>query len=488
MAVGAGGATAKERWLATLLVAVLSALVLVPRLGSPSQPIWDEAYYLTSTQRYLERTAQFASHPPLGLMLIAAGALVVDDNQDLPVHRLAETKSVKGEDVPVGYSYWGVRAASVLFGVLGAALFFRLALVLTGGRLGAALAFANLYIFDNALAVQFRAGHLDAFQSAFLLGALLVLALAARRGRPRLVDALAFGGLIGLAAMVRLNALVLAPIGLLLPALALRGTRPWRTATVHAGALAVGGLAAIVATMVVHLAVAPLPPMRGEPAGARDAAFVSPTYRTFLEGQRSLSPAVVWAAGADYRRYIAGDFAGTPKVDPNGSSPLAWPVMGGAINYRWDSDGRTTSYLQLAGNPAGWTIGLLGVLGAAALLVLPGPRDEGAATRRRLMLALLAGWAIFMAAHLVLAQQRVLYLYHYFPGLLLSWALAVLAFEEACARWPVFARRRGLLLAGGAGAVLLGFLFYAPFTYHRPLTHAACASRTLLDPRVVDCR
>ncbi|MFT4253526.1 MAG: phospholipid carrier-dependent glycosyltransferase [Caulobacter sp.] len=456
--------------------------------GLPRPATWDEAYYLTSTQRYLERTAQFASHPPLGLMLIAAGALVVNDNQNLPVHRLAETKSVKGEEVPVGFSYWGLRSASALFGIVGAALFFRLALVLTGGRMGAALAFANLYIFDNALAVQFRAGHLDAFQSVFVLAALLVLAVAARRGRSKVGEALAFGALIGLAAMVRLNALVLAPIGLLLPVLALGGGRPLRAAVLRVAGLGIGGLAAVASTMIVHLAVAPLPPMRGEPAGVRDAAFVSPTYQAFLEGRRSLSPAVVWAASLDYRRYVAADFAGTPKADPNGSSPAVWPVMGGAINYRWDSDGRTTSYLQLAGNPAGWAIGVLGVLGAAALLFLPGPRDEAAAARRRLTATLLAGWVLFMAVHLLLARQRVLYLYHYFPGLLISWALATLAFEEACARWPVFARRRAVLLAGGTGAVLLGFLAYAPFTYHRPLTHAACAARTLLDPRVVDCR
>ncbi|MBI1682865.1 phospholipid carrier-dependent glycosyltransferase [Caulobacter hibisci] len=470
------------------MVAVLSALVLVPRLGQPAQPIWDEAYYLTSTQRYLERTAQFASHPPLGLMLIAAGALVVDGNRDLPTHRLAETKSVKGEDVSVGYSYWGLRAASVVFGILGAALFFRLALVLNGGRLGAAQAFANLYIFDNALAVQFRAGHLDAFQSVFLLAALLVLAVASRRVKPRIADALAFGVLIGLAAMVRLNAVVLAPIGLLLPILAWRGPKPWRAAGARVLALVGGGLAAVAVVMTIHVAVAPLPPMRGEPAGARDTAFVSPTYRDFLEGKRSLSPAVVWAAGSDYRRFIAADFAGTPKADPNGSSPLGWPLSVGAINYRWDSDGRTTRYLQLVGNPAGWAIGLLGMLLAAGLVCLRRGLDDDAVLRRRLMLTLLAGWTMFMTAHLLLAQQRVLYLYHYFPGLLISWALAILAFEEACARWPAVARRRMPLLAAATGAVLLGFLAYAPFTYHRPLTHAGCAVRTLLGPHVADCR
>jgi len=54
----------RRRALATLNFAV--------GLDQPAGAIWDESYYLTSVQRYRDHTAQFASHPPLGLMLITA--------------------------------------------------------------------------------------------------------------------------------------------------------------------------------------------------------------------------------------------------------------------------------------------------------------------------------------------------------------------------------------------------------------------------------
>ena len=60
-------------WYALGLVALIASVNFLVGLGEPRGAIWDESYYLTSTQRYLDGVAQFASHPPLGLMLIAAG-------------------------------------------------------------------------------------------------------------------------------------------------------------------------------------------------------------------------------------------------------------------------------------------------------------------------------------------------------------------------------------------------------------------------------
>jgi 4-amino-4-deoxy-L-arabinose transferase-like glycosyltransferase len=113
-------------------------------------------------------------------MLIAAGVALVGDNRGLAVHRLAQTKSVAGEDLPPGFSFVGVRLASALFGGLGAVLFFQLMLTLTGRPL-TALALSNLYLFENAFIVQFRAAQLDAFQTVFVLLALLIVARGVRR-------------------------------------------------------------------------------------------------------------------------------------------------------------------------------------------------------------------------------------------------------------------------------------------------------------------
>jgi hypothetical protein len=43
------------------------------------------------------------------------------------------------------------------------------------------------------------------------------------------------------------------------------------------------------------------------------------------------------------------------------------------------------------------------------------------------------------------------------------------------------------LLAGATVLLLASFLFYAPLTFHRPLTHAQCERRNLFQ-QVVECR
>jgi len=465
-------------------VAVVSSLTLFIGLGSPTQPIWDESYYLTSTQRYLEGASQFASHPPLGLMLIAAGAALSDDHRGVDAHRLAATKAIAGEDVPRDYSYLRIRLASATFGVIGAVLFFQLMLTLTGRTL-AALLLSNLYIFENAFIVQFRAGHLDAFQTVFVLLALLLFMRGAARARTS--EDFALGLACGLAAMVRLNGVFLIPLGVLLTAHRLwragADRAAWLGAARDGAVMALGFVLAATAVMTVHVAISRHPPDLATLAGQRDAGFVSPAYKAYLDGKRPLSPSVVLAAAADYRRYIAADFDGMARVDANGSSPITWPLHHGTISYRWDSDGVTTRYLQLAGNRVGWAVSLAGVIAAAILVFTRGWTNP---RRRDLAVMLLATYAGFMVLHIALGQHRVMYLYHYFPGLLLGFVLAALGFAEARARWPELSVWRG-----GLAAItvlhLACFAFEAPLTYHRPLSHAACEARNI-GQTIVACR
>lgn len=467
-------------------MAVVSSLTLFTGLGAPAQPIWDENYYLTSTQRYLEGTAQFASHPPLGLMLIAAGSALSDDHRGVDAHRLAATKAVAGEDVPRDYDYLRVRLTSATFGVIGAALFFQLMLSLTGRTL-AALLLSNLYIFENAFIVQFRAGHLDAFQTVFVLSALLLFTRGVARGRARAAEDFALGTACGLAAMVRLNGVFLIPLGVLLTAHRLwragGGRAAWVRAARDGAMMALSFLLAATAVMMVHVAVSRHPPDLATPAGQRDAGFVSPTYQAYLDGERRLSPAVVLTAANDYRRYIVADFDGMARADANGSSPIVWPLHHGTINYRWDSDGVTTRYLQLAGNRVGWAVSLAGLIAAAGLVFTGGWTDP---RRRDLAAMLLVTYAGFMVLHIALSQHRVMYLYHYFPGLMLGFVLAALSFTEARARWPELGVWRGGLTIVAA-LHLACFAFEAPLTYHRPMSNTACETRNI-GQTIVACR
>jgi dolichyl-phosphate-mannose-protein mannosyltransferase len=480
---------------AAALVAAVASVVFLAGLGKPSDPIWDESYYLTAVARYEAGIAQFASHPPLGIALIAAGDELLHPNRGIDTRHMGWDKKIAGNQIPRGYSFAGVRLAPGVFAVLGAVLFFVLMYVLCESVLGA-LALANLYVFENAFIVQFRAGQLDAFQITFTLAALVCFVMSMRRGaRSSTPLDIGFGLSYGLANMVKVNVAVLALLGPLL--LGRRIALGWHSG--HRGRVLLGAardtfvmlagcFVAVAGVFTLHFALNPLPPNTASPAGARDAAFITAPYAEYLHGERRLSPAVVWAAAADYTRFMVSDFDGVTRRDPNGSSPLEWPLGRRTINYRWDSDGAHTSYVQLLENPFSWMLGL-GALVAA--LALAGAwalhRRTDHADRRALILALLAQYLFFMAVHVYIGTLRVVYLYHYFIGLILTFCLVPLVAAEVADRWPALRARRTSLTWAMVVLLWAGFAFYAPLSLHWPLTHSQCEWRNLLG-HVVDCQ
>jgi len=54
--------------------------------------------------------------------------------------------------------------------------------------------------------------------------------------------------------------------------------------------IASGCLLVIVVVWTIHVAATPHLPPPGSPAGAKDEAFMSHTYRAYLEGARGISP------------------------------------------------------------------------------------------------------------------------------------------------------------------------------------------------------
>lgn len=493
-------ATLLPRWLGIVaaagLVATLASMNFLAGISQPAHPIWDERFYLTTVQRYEEGTAQFASHPPLGLMLIAAGDVVLHPNRDVDTRAIGWDKQINEDHLPAHYSFTGVRLMSGVFAVVGAVVFFTLMLALTRSVPIAAL-LSNLYVFENAFIAHFRAAHLDAFQLTFALAALLCVVASARRG-PRsspLLD-FAFGAACGLAIMVKLNAVLWLLPGFML--LARRIAMDWhgapRSRLLLVGLrdsmlILAGCLLPIIAVWTVHVAITPQLPVSGSPAGLKDKAFMSQTYEAYLEKERGLSPAVVAAAARDYTRFMLADLKGIPKTDPNGSRPIEWPLHMNTINYRWDSDGVRTSYVQLAGNLCGWLVGGVALIAAFAMLMVQRWRPSPASDpdRRALLTIFLLQYLVFMTVHALLGTMRVMYLYHYFLALVLTFCLIPLVVAEAAARWPAVRawQERGLAIV--AALLLVSFVFYAPLTFHRPLTHAQCEWRNVLQ-HVVDCR
>lgn len=477
------------------LVAALAALNFLARPNAPTGLVWDEGYYVTSTQRYQDGRAQFGTHPPLGLMLLAAGDAWLQPNAALDTSALGNTKHVTGEALPPGYSLIGMRIASGVAATLSALVLFALVLTVTGSP-PAALVAANLFVFDTALVTHLRPAHLDAFQLLFTLLALWAFVGAALRGRRNGWHEIGLGAAGALAMLVKLNAawlLVLAAAWLL--QLTTRHWRQGRNVALRQAGLAAlrmlgAGLLVTLLVLTAHVAIGHRLPNPATIAGRQDAAFIRGEYRRYLQGERTLGLPVLGDAARDYVRFMRVEVRGVGLHDANGSTPWQWMLGQSTINYRWDSDGTRTSYVQLLPNPAGWMLAALAPLAMCLLLglawVKPLPPDSGTLSAW-IPAALLTAWLACFALHLWIASQRVMYLYHAFSGLLLGFVLAVLAWRMAVERWPSLRRGQTGVVAAFVALHLTAFLWLSPLALHRPLDHAACERRNLMQ-HIVACR
>jgi dolichyl-phosphate-mannose--protein O-mannosyl transferase len=287
---------------AAIVVLVLALMNFLVDVGEPHHPIWDESYYLTAIARYEHGTTQFASHPPLALMLHAGGDLLLHPNRALDTSRVGWDKQIPDEKLPPHYSFRGIRFMSGVFAALGGLLFFALMRALTGSPVRALL-FSCLYLFENAFIAHFRAAQLDAFQVCFEIAAVLCFVLGAQRSSAaqgargtRWLD-FGFGAAVGLAAMVKLNAIVLAPLGgmLVLWRIGVAWNQVPRGRLLLAGlrdslVMAAGCFIMVSAVFTAHVVAGKHPPVVTSPAGEKDAGFITAPYWAYLRGDRPLSP------------------------------------------------------------------------------------------------------------------------------------------------------------------------------------------------------
>ncbi|MCY1647477.1 phospholipid carrier-dependent glycosyltransferase [Caulobacter sp. SL161] len=477
-----------------LLLTLIGSANYLLHLDEPCGPYWDENYYLTSVARYAEGRPQFASHPPLGLMLLALGDQLTGANKAVELDDLARFKTVGETQLPDRYQIWSVRLASALFGV---AIVLTVYAILLAAAFppGAAAAVAALVAFETAFIVQFRAAQLDAFQVEFALIAVGFMIAAARRG-PNDRRVLLFAGAgaaTGAAMMVKLDGALLAagPATLLLISLVSRWrrARAWATATLEASAFALALLAIIASVYSVQTFWSRKPLDFGTPAAAIDARFMSTTYQHYVDGRAPWSPSVVAAAMRDSFSFMLNDQAGIGLLDPNGSSPWLQPLGVKPINYRWDSRDGMTRYVQLVANPVNWTLSAVSLLICLVLVAaggLAGTFKLRGATARQLA-PIIATAMVFYVCHGLLAQHRVMYLYHHFVPLLLGVLCLPFLIRDLALRRPRWRSRLELTSWGVVIASSAAFLWFAPLVYHRPLSHQACEMRNIPAP-VVGCR
>lgn len=482
------------------VVLLLSFFTYYRHYDEPNYVFWDENYHITAAERYLENIAQFEGHPPLGKLLIAAGEYIAGTNAQVDKQILTHFKYIGGDLLPKRFSFAGMRLMPSLFGMLTAVLVYGFFLSLTGYKPVMSLLFSGLYLFENVYIVHFRAVHLDSFQMFFTVATLwLFVELWKRPVQLHWKHYAAMGMLSAMAMMVKINAVLLLA---LLPVLYLKEARFVQRGLRESLADFIGKMAATlfgiviicVAVFSIHLLAGRNLPDIKTPAGSEDIAHMSPAYRHFLEFHENITPALFVMAAQDYYTFMRKSHLGVPKLDvckvgENGSSPIRWTIMDKTINYRWDSKNGKTRYIQLAGNPLSWYLGLMALMMSFGLII--GHRIFAAPVYSFAIyqqIEVFTGlYIIYMGLHLYLASLRVMYLYHYFFGLFISYILVVLVWQYLEEVHDILRRRRYFILGGLMLAVFASYLFISPLTYHQPLTKQECEQRNLFK-QVVDCR
>jgi dolichyl-phosphate-mannose-protein mannosyltransferase len=491
-------------WLRTaicvLLVMIAASCAYVVGKGQPPFPFWDENYHMTSAQRYIEGIGHFEPHPPLALLIIAAGEKLSGVNAHINKHVLVLDKYIDGNKVPPNFSFDGMRLMPSLFAAFGALLFFGLLYTLTGNRM-LALLFSTLYIFENAYVVHFRAVQLDAIQMFFSLATIWQFARLWKRPDTLSWRAYAWlGVLAGLAFMAKINAGMLL---ILFPVLYFKDVGTQKTLDLgklgadfitKAGVSIVALLVVVFTIFTIHGAIGRQLPEPESSAGKQDIENMSPTYKQYLVEHGSLTPSVVMAITSDYFKFMDKDHLGVPKLDvckpgENGSHPLHWLVMDKTINYRWDSADGKTSYVQLVGNQISWYLGLAALFLSIVLIINHRFFKSAIGNRQTYhLIEVFTGlYATFIILHLYLGTQRVMYLYHYFLGLLITYVLVVLQYQYLTDLHALRARTRMLIAGGMAVAICVSFAFFAPLSNHNPLSKNQCEARNIFS-HIVDCQ
>lgn len=503
----------RSTWLALLLVTIAAYLIYVWGFDYPAVPFWDERYYIVDAQKYLHGVYFIDLHPPLGKLLVTLGEKLFGRNaatdQFLGVTYYAET-------IPPGFSFVGFRFFPVLLAWLTAPLLFLLFLTLVRDRVLAML-LCGLYLFDNALVVHLRGALLEGpllFFTVSLLLAFVWLIGSAEAASPatdpppdghaaRAVGKRSspstrrYAVAVGLALGCVLTTKSIGAVFAALPLIAIWRLRSDRRRAIES-ALIMGAaaLAVVVTVWEVHFMLA----RRVNPVLLENGYYVNPSNgaRAFLASDRRLPLTELPALIRDALRYARWYDSARPPIDfckpDEKASPFwMWPIGARAVAYWWDTadNGRSFRYLYLQVNPVVWWTALGGVVIAVSLLIASAVAAARPLKNRFLLTVVTALYLGYFAPFPWI--HGVMFLYHYFIPLILSFVLVALVDDEVMqlGRWPItIAQKRAVVAVWLVGAIAV-FWVYKPLTYYeRPLTPADLQRRAILplwDLRCVAC-
>jgi dolichyl-phosphate-mannose--protein O-mannosyl transferase len=459
---------------------------------NPQASFWDEPYHIAAAQKYLNGVFFMEQHPPLGKLFIALGEKITHSNAKTDM--FITTDFAQGFEKYPGFSFTGFRLFPSLLGWLTAPVLFLIFLFITKSHpLSALLSF--LYIFDNAQIVHSRGAMVDSPLTFF--GMLMILLFLHTQDQSKSKNDyskfVVLSALFGISFALTLTTKVVGLIFILLvPATLYRLFPDWQKIVVFLLSFTAAFFITYVAVWQIHFSLA----SRIVPELNTNGYYhASDEYKAILTDGTNTSLRSFPVMLRDSLAFVGYYNKGVPRLDlckpeENGSPAFLWPIGAKTINYRWEQVNDTTfRYLYLVTNPVAWACGFLGVLAAFALLF--SSLFLGTEIKHRFLLFTIS--SMYGGYMIVIGNlPRVMYLYHYFIPLLLSFILFVLAFDNVrrIGRIQVTEMMRTLTATLLALLIFGAFQFFRPLTYYQPIKDEAVTLRSIIqlwDLRCVHC-
>lgn len=467
----------------------LSYFTIVHNYAYPAALFWDENYHIASAQKYLNGVYFMEPHPPLGKMMIALGEKLVNAN---PVDdQFIGTDYANNP--PAGFSFAGYRLFPVLLAWLTVPVLFGIFWLLSRKTLNATV-FTLLYALDNAMIVHNRSAMLEStllFFSALTVLAFFLLVEWKDDRKKFAWASILFGAAFGLTLATKAFGLIFI---LLAVALLWVLRKEWRKFVRFAWISLLAFLFFYCGVWQLHFGIG-----TKVVAALPDEGYyqASDAYKDILQNHSEWNPLSFPVMLRDSINFVGHYQRGVPrldlcKADENGSPWFYWPFGARSISYRWETpDGNSYRYLYLQSNPVAWGIGLLGIV--LTVVILLGRILLPVTNTLKRPFALFTVFTLYACFMIAVSQiTRVMYLYHYFIPLVLSFLLAALCFEEITVfgKWEMTERRKQASLLVIAVLTFASFEFFAPLTYYKPLTNASFEKRDvfrLWDLKCVNC-
>jgi dolichyl-phosphate-mannose-protein mannosyltransferase len=442
-----------------LWLLALSALTHYWHLFTPRVLVFDELHYERFAGNYLTGRFYFDVHPPLGNLIYAAFARLL---------QVSGEQMVNADPVPA------LRLIPATFGTLTVPLIFVLLRQLGASRRVALLG-GVAALLDNGLLVESRLILLDSFLIFFgLLAVSSYLGARARTGRERT-------SLLGISALFAGCALSVkwtgaSALGVILAAWFIDATvrrPPFRRFVIEGLLLVVIPLAIYVSSFAIHFKLL-------DHSGP-DETFMSPGFEQTLVGSSNYNPTVhvpLWRELRDVHHAIRAGNESLEHATHGGASRwYTWPIMKHPIGL-WEPIAEPPgqrAMIILVGNPLVWWGGLVGVLVGVAAFVF---RREWFAGREFGFLLLFG--AVLLNVLPFAAIQRLMYIYHYLFALTFVIALAAFScgaiadwMNDDSRLWEFPTRRSAAIYFGVIAMLFVSFTYFLPFTYGWPMSTAS---------------